>query len=155
VGAGEEERGKRAGGRAALAFALLALGASWNPMAAPFGLLVGVGAVILSLRARRGVPSRRATLALALAALATVASAAVLLLGAGAMSVELTGEPVVKGRSAAELDEVLSAAAARTAAARGRAEGELDRLSGRADGGGALETPVGPADAGRPGEDEP
>jgi hypothetical protein len=130
------EAAQRAGGpsgRVALVFAVLALLASWNPAAAPFGLLVGAATAILALRARR-TGRRRAYVALGLALLAVVASAVVLALTAGAVSIELSGVPIVKGRTPAELDLELSAAAASTRDERARALGELDRL-GATDGG--------------------
>jgi hypothetical protein len=66
----------------ALAFAVAALLASWSPLAAPFGLATGLGAVLLAVRARRqGGPAALA--ALALAALACSASAWVLVRTAG------------------------------------------------------------------------
>ncbi|HUK65462.1 MAG TPA: hypothetical protein VLV17_01445 [Anaeromyxobacteraceae bacterium] len=134
----EEEgvrRGERPSGRTALLFALLALVCSWNPAAAPFGLLLAVGATVLALRARRSRRPRLAPYALGAAILAAAASAVVLLLSAGAVSVEFTGEPIVKGRTPTELDEALSAAERRTREERQKARAELERLEGRADGG--------------------
>ncbi len=110
---GEEAKPRRrAGGGVALAFAIAALAASWNPIAAPFGLLVGIAAAVLGARALRRAGDRRGVPATALA-----------------VGVDLPGEPVVKGRTQAELDEALSRAGERTRAARERASKELDRLT--------------------------
>jgi hypothetical protein len=61
----------------ALAFAVAALLACWSPLAAPFGLITGLGAVVLALRARRE-GGRPALVALVLALLAVAASGWVL-----------------------------------------------------------------------------
>ena len=66
----------------ALAFALAALAACWSPLAAPFGLLTGLGAAVLALPARREGP-RLAAVALALALLASGTAAWVLARTAG------------------------------------------------------------------------
>ena len=44
----------------ALAFALAALAASWSPLAAPFGLLTGLGAAVLARTAGLGGLGRQA-----------------------------------------------------------------------------------------------
>jgi hypothetical protein len=126
-----EAQPRRAGGGVALAFAIAALAASWNPIAAPFGLLVGVVAALLGARALRRAGGRRAVpaAALAMGVVAALASVVVLLLTAGAVGVELPGEPVVKGRTQAELDDLLSKAGERTRGQRERARKELDRLA--------------------------
>lgn len=115
----------------ALAFALAALAASWNPIAAPFGVVVGIAAALLAARALRRAGERRRVPATALAVgvIAALASVVVLLLTAGAVGVDLPGEPVVKGRTQAELDQVLSQAAERTRGQRESAVKELDRLA--------------------------
>ena len=117
-----------------LALALAALAACWNPLAAPFGLLVGIAATVLSIRALRRTGQRRRVLAAALAsaALAVIASVVMLALTVGVVGSELSGEPVVKGRSLGELEEALSGAAARTRGLRERASQELDSLVGKA-----------------------
>jgi hypothetical protein len=126
-----QPRQRRRGG-VALGFAICALAACWNPVAAPFGLVAGVGAAVLGFRALRGAGSSRRlpAAAISLGALAAVASVVILVLTAGAVGVELTGEPIVKGRTAAELEQVLSQAAERTRAQRERAGKELDKLAG-------------------------
>ncbi|HEX9289642.1 MAG TPA: hypothetical protein VF904_08965 [Anaeromyxobacteraceae bacterium] len=136
----DHEAPARAGGRGgvALGFAVAALFASWNPIAAPFGLVVGIVAAALAARTlKQGAPRRRVpAAALAMGILAAVASVTVLLLTAGAVGVELPGEPVVKGRTPAQLNQVLADAAERTRAQRERATRELDRLAvPRRDGG--------------------
>ncbi len=144
----QAQRGRVPSGGVALGFAIAALAACWNPIAAPFGLVVGVTAAVLGARVLRSAgPSRRvATAALAVGILAAVASVVVLGLTAGAVGVEIPGEPIVKGRTQAELEQILSQAGERTRVERERARQELDRLSGSAgrgqgvparDGGGA------------------
>jgi hypothetical protein len=155
MGDDRAQRGGRPGGRVALGFALAALAASWNPVAAPFGLVVGLAAALLAWRAlRRVARTAVAAAALVVALAAVVASIAILALTAGAVGVDLPGEQVVKGRTSAELDQVLSQAAERTRAERERARHELDALAGeRRDGGkaavpGAADRARGRADAG-------
>jgi hypothetical protein len=115
---------------AALGFALAAAASAWTPLAAPFGLLVGLASAVLALRAL-AVPGRRgvAGAALAVALAASVGSAWVLALTAGLARDE--GEVVVPAPSRDELDRDLDQAAARTKAARARAEAERARLEGR------------------------
>jgi len=124
-----------------LALALAGLAASWNPVAAPRGILVGAGAALLAARALRRAGERRrlAAAALAVAVLAVAASAIVLVLTAGTVGVELPGQPVVKGRTQVELDRTLDDAGGRTSAERQRAARELDRLVGSQIDGGARE----------------
>jgi hypothetical protein len=90
--------------------------------------VVGVVAVVLAIRAlRRDRPRRKADLAaLGLGTLAVLVSAVVIAVTAGAVGVDLPGKPVVQGRTAAELDQVLSESAERTRARRQRAIEELD-----------------------------
>ena len=119
----------RARPRLALGFALAALACCWNPVAAPFGAIVGLGAMIVAgLAVRRAERGRRAlaVAALAMATLAVLGSAVAFLRTAGAVSADLPGEPVVKSRTAAELDQVLAGAAERTRARREEAARQLD-----------------------------
>lgn len=128
------------GARAALGFALAAAAASWNPLAAPFGLVVGIAAAALAWRAlrRAGTRRRMPAAALGLSLLAAIASAAVLAITAGSVGTDLPGEPVLKARTPEELDRTLAGAAERTRAERERARAELQRLGGAArEGGGA------------------
>jgi hypothetical protein len=147
-----------------LGFGLAALAASWNPVAAPFGLVVGIAATLLAFRALRGAGERRRIPAAALGTslLAVVASVVVLALTAGAVGIELPGEQVVKARTQAEVDQVLSEAAERTRPRRERAEQELEALDGNAAGpAGASPRPRAPgrtsgaADGGAPGPASP
>ncbi|HTN50890.1 MAG TPA: hypothetical protein VML50_00690 [Anaeromyxobacter sp.] len=115
---------------AAAAFGAAAVLASWNPLAAPFGLVVGLGALGLSVRALlRGGRAGLAAAALGLSLLAVAGSAVVLARTAG-VGRDPTGEPVVPGpapgAAAAQLDD----AEARTRAARERARSELEGLEG-------------------------
>ncbi len=135
--AGAAPRRPRHGAWRVLAFAVAAVASSWNPVAAPFGLVVGLVAVILAIRAlRRDRPRRKADLAaLGLGAVAVLVSAAVIAVTAGAVGVDLPGKPVVQGRTAAELDQVLSESGERTRARRQRAIEELDATREGARGG--------------------
>jgi len=134
----------------AFGFALAAAAASWSPLAAPFGLVVGLAAAALSWRAlRRGGARRWSAAALGLSVLAVIASALVVVTTAGSVGADLPGQPVLKARTAEELDRTLSQAADRTRAERERARAELERLTGGArDAGGA---PAARPDAGAPG----
>ena len=126
----EAQPRRRARSGVALAFAVAALAASWNPVAAPFGLVVGVAAAVLGARALRRSEGRSVpAAALAVGVLAALASVVVLLLTAGAVGVDLPGEPVVKGRTQAELEQALSQAGERTRTQRERASKELERLA--------------------------
>jgi hypothetical protein len=131
---------------AALGFGLAALLSSWNPLAAPFGLVVGLAAAVLSARALRR-PTRRAISASALAAslVAAVASAVVVALTAG-VGRELRGTPIVPVPSREDVAAELDAAAERTRAARERARGELDLLEPAPP---TTPAPARPADPGR------
>jgi NhaP-type Na+/H+ or K+/H+ antiporter len=114
---------------AALGFALAAALSSWNPLSAPFGVVVGLVSLLLAVRALRRAETRRlaAAVAVALSFLAVVAGAAVLALAAG-VGRELGGQPVVQAPAREEVSAELDRAAERTRAARERAKGELDRL---------------------------
>lgn len=116
---------------AAFGFALAAALSSWNPLSAPFGVVVGIVALLLGARALRRAEERRllAASAVGLSFLAIVASAAVLALAAG-VGRELGGQPVVQAPAREEVASELDRAAERTRAARERAKGELDRLEG-------------------------
>ncbi len=116
---------------AALAFAIAGAAASWNPLAAPFGLVVGGGAALLALRAARRCPGRRriARVALALGVLDGVVSLLILLLSAGLFRTYAPIERVVTSRTPAETRALLDAEAARTAEARERAIHELGAQS--------------------------
>jgi len=115
-----------------LVLSVAALLSAWNPFAAPAGLLLGLASGALglwSLRRRRGNRVAAAS-ALALGALAAVVSGLVLAFTAGAVTSELTGEPVVKGRSAAEASALLDDARAASDPARQRARQQLDSAAG-------------------------
>ena len=136
-GAAQDEAARpRAGpppGSLAFGLAIAALAASWNPLAASLGMLVGMGALVLAVRARRRAQGRRglATAAAGLALLAAVASATVLVLTAEAVSPDLPGKAVVESRPQADLDRLLDEAGQRTRGERERAAKELERLVGR------------------------
>ena len=114
---------------AALGFGVAAALCSWNPLSAPFGVLVGVVSLILSVRAlsRTRAHRRVASAAAAVSFLAVVASGTVLALTAG-VGRDLRGTPVVRAPARAEVSSELDRAAERTQATRNRAHSELDRL---------------------------
>ncbi|HET6437919.1 MAG TPA: hypothetical protein VFG59_07650 [Anaeromyxobacter sp.] len=122
-------------GRGRLAVAALASGmaaalSSWNPLAAPFGLLVGLAAAVLALRAlRRGARRVVAIAALVVSLGAVGASGVVLALTAG-VGRDLVGEPVVHGPSGGGAEHALDEAAERTGASRKRARDELGKVGG-------------------------
>jgi hypothetical protein len=114
---------------AALGFGLAAALCSWNPLSAPFGVLVGVVSLLLAVRAFRRAEAHRlvAGLAVAVSFAAVAASGTVLALAAG-VGRELGGQPVVRAPAREEVTGELDQAAERTRAARERARVELDRL---------------------------
>ncbi len=83
---------------AALGFAAAAAFSSWNPISAPFGLVVGLASLAIAVRALRGSGEGRrraiSASAIALSAGAILASGLVLALTAG-VGRELGGVPVV------------------------------------------------------------
>lgn len=115
---------------AAVGFALAAALSCWNPIAAPFGLIVGLAAAFLSARALR-LGGRRvlAATALAISILAVLGSGLVMALTAG-VGREPAGAPVVSGPTGDEAGKVLDREAERTRAARARARDELGKVSG-------------------------
>ncbi len=113
---------RRAG--VALGFAVAALFSSWSPLAAPFGLLTGLGAAVLAVRARRQ-GGRLAGLALALALLATAGSSWVLARTAG-LGREAGDAPPVPSATELETAARLDRAAAESRAERQRAEAQAD-----------------------------
>lgn len=114
---------------AALGFGVAAALSSWNPLSAPFGVLVGLAALLLGVRALRRAYGRRTlpAVAVGVAFLAVLASGLVLALTAG-VGRELAGVPVVRAPAREEVSSQLERAAERTREARERARAELDRL---------------------------
>ena len=111
---------------AVLGLGLAALASSWNPAAAPFGLVTGLGAALLAARALRGGGGRVAALALAASLLAVALAGGVLALTAGVG--RGPGErSLVPHPPPAEAGRALDAAGERGEAARERARGELER----------------------------
>lgn len=120
---------------AALGFAAAAALSSWNPLSAPFGLLVGLAALLLAVRAlARGGRRAVSAGALAVSLVAVIASALVLALTAG-VGRELGGEPIVPVPPRGDVNAELDAAKERTRPARERARSELDALEGSKGGG--------------------
>jgi hypothetical protein len=114
---------------AALGFGVAAALSSWNPLSAPFGVLVGVVALLFGVRAFRRAEAHRLVAALAVAVSfgAVAASGIVLALAAG-VGRELGGPPVVRAPAREEVSAELDRAEERTRASRERAKAELDRL---------------------------
>lgn len=114
---------------AALGFGLVAALSSWNPLSAPFGVVVGLAALLLGVRAFRRADGRRAVsgAAVGVSFVAIVASAVVLAMTAG-VGRELGGQPVVQAPAREEVSSELDRAGEQTRAARERAKAELDRL---------------------------
>lgn len=114
---------------AAVGFALAAALSSWNPIAAPFGLVVGVVSLILSVRAVR-LGGRRvvASVALAISILAVLGAGLVLALTAG-VGREPAGA-VLSGATRDEATGLLDQEEERTRAARTRAREELGKVGG-------------------------
>jgi hypothetical protein len=115
---------------AAVAFAAAAALSAWNPLAAPFGLVVGVVSAALALRAlQRGERRWVAAAALVLSLGAMIGSGVVLALTAG-VGREPTGGAVVDAPPSAQASKELDAARTRTEAARERARDELGKVGG-------------------------
>jgi hypothetical protein len=114
---------------AALGFGVAAALCSWNPLSAPFGVLVGVVSLLLGVRAFGRAERHRlvAGVAVAVSFAAVAASGLVLALAAG-VGRELGGQPVVRAPAREEVSAELDRAAERTRTSRERAKAELDRL---------------------------
>ncbi len=113
---------------AALGFAVAAALSSWTPLAAPFAIVVGLGAAVLAAVAlRRGA---RRTIALSAAAVAALAIAAGVLVLARTAGVgrEPMGAPVVPSLGRPDAGAQLDAAEQRTRESRDRARSELQKL---------------------------
>lgn len=115
----------------ALGFSVAAACSSWNPLSAPFGLVVGLASLVLGARALRVAGARRpAAAAIVLSAAAIVASVLVLSLTAG-VGRDLAGSEIVPAPARGETSRRLDEGGARTRPARERAKGELDSLGDR------------------------
>lgn len=126
--------GKLAGRLAfpAVGFAIAAALSSWNPIAAPFGLAVGLAAAVISVRALRGGARKLVSIAaLCVSVLAVAASTFVLARTAG-VGREPAGA-VVSAPPPPEAERILDEAAERTRAARERAREELGKVDGERD----------------------
>ncbi len=113
---------------AALGFAIAAALSSWNPLSAPFGVVVGLAAAVLAARAaveRVRRPIAFAALGIALAA--AIVSGLVLARTAG-MGRRGPGDSIVSTPSGEDAEAQLDAAAEQTRAARERASRELQAL---------------------------
>jgi hypothetical protein len=113
---------------AALAFGLAAAFAAWNPLAAPFGLVVGIAAALIALRAAgKGARKLLWVGALVVSLLAAIVSAVVLARTAG-IGRSPDEQTIVSVPERAEVEAQLDAAEERTRAARERAAKELEAL---------------------------
>lgn len=113
---------------AALAFGLAAAFSSWNPLGAPFGLVVGLAAAVIALRASaRGARKPLWIGALVVSLAAAVLSAVVLARTAG-IGRRPGEQAIVSVPKQEEVDAQLDAAEERTRASRERAAKELDAL---------------------------
>lgn len=131
---------------AALGFAVAAALCSWNPLSAPFAVVVGLAAAVLAVRVaveerRRPVALTALGLALAAAAVGGLVLARTAGLGRGAE------ERLIVPPSGEAVETDLDAAAERTRAARERA---LEELKGVEDGQAPAKRPPGKGDAARP-----
>jgi len=114
--------------RAALGFGVAAALSSWTPLSAPFGVIVGVAALLIAARAfARGDRRVLAGAAAAVSFAAIAVSVVVLGLTAG-VGRELGGTPVVQPPGRADVAARLDEADERTRASRERARAELDAL---------------------------
>ncbi len=113
---------------AALAFAIAALLSAWNPLAAPFGLVVGIAAALIALRASvRGGRRPVWVAALGISLVAAVGSAVVLARTAG-VGRKPHDAAIVATPPAGDVARDLDAAAERTRSARERAKSELEAI---------------------------
>ncbi len=113
----------------AIVFAIAAAFSYWNPIAAPFGLVVGLAAAVLSVRVLRRAGRRLlAGAALAVSILAVLWSGLVMARTAG-VGREPAGA-IVSGASSSQASQVLDQQAERTRASRARAREELGKVGG-------------------------
>jgi hypothetical protein len=116
---------------AALGFAAAAAFSAWNPLSAPFGVIVGLAALALGVRAvsRAAGRGRKIVSAAAIVlALGAVGGGALVLSLTAGLGRDLRGDPIVPFPPRGSLDSELEAAAERTRPARERAQTELDAL---------------------------
>ncbi len=118
----------------ALGFAIAAALSCWTPLAAPFGIVVGMGAVVLSVRALRLGEQRRVALSAAVISGLAIAASALVLARTAGVGRELGGRPVVPTIGRTDARSELDAASERTRAARERARAELEKLGAPAEG---------------------
>ncbi len=114
---------------AAASFALAAALSSWNPLAAPFGLVVGLIALVISIRAFRLGGRRLVAGAAVVVSLAAIAGSGLVLALTAGLGREPAGQ-LVSGASREEAVRTLDQEAERTRAARERARQELGNVGG-------------------------
>ncbi len=113
----------------AAGFALAAAFSSWNPLAAPFGLAVGLASAALSVGALRGGAKRAIAIAALCVSLLAVAASTFVLARTAGVGREPAGA-VVSAPAPPEVERILDEAAERTRAARERAREELGKVDG-------------------------
>ncbi|ABS26088.1 hypothetical protein [Anaeromyxobacter sp. Fw109-5] len=132
---------------AALGFAVAAALSSWNPLSAPFAVVVGLAAAVLAVRA--AVEERRRPVALTALGLALAAAAVggLVLARTAGLGRRGPGESLIAPPSGETVERDLDDAAGRTRAARERA---LEELKGVEEGQTRAKPPPGERDAVRP-----
>ena len=132
---------------AALGFAVAAALSSWNPLSAPFAVVVGLAAAVLAVRA--AIEERRRLVALTALGLALAAAAVggLVLARTAGLGRRGDGESLTMPPSGEAVESDLDAAAERTRAARERA---LEELKGIEDGHAPAKRPPGKGDAAGP-----
>jgi hypothetical protein len=113
---------------AALAFGVAAAFSSWNPLGAPFGLVVGLAAAVIALRASARGGRKLLWVGALVVSLAAVAVSALTLARTAGVGRRPDEQTIVSVPDRAQIDAQLDAAEEKTRAARERATKELDAL---------------------------
>jgi uncharacterized membrane protein YccC len=113
----------------AACFAVAAALSSWNPLAAPFGLAVGLVTLLVSIRAF-SLGGRRAVAAIAVVVSLLAVAGSVLVLALTAGVGREPASQLVSGASREDAARTLDQEAERTRAARERARQELGNVGG-------------------------
>jgi hypothetical protein len=116
---------------AALGFAVAAALSSWNPLSAPFGVIVGLAAAVLAVRALVEGSSRPAAATALCLSLAAASVSGIVLARTAGLGRRGPGEHIVAVPGGEGLEAQLDAAAERTRASREGAQRELQTLEKR------------------------
>ncbi len=116
---------------AALGFAAAAAVSSWNPLSAPFGVIVGLAAAVFAVRALAERSSRAAAVTALCLALAAASVSGIVLARTAGLGRRGPGESIVTAPSGEGADAELDAAAEQTRAAREAAQRELQAVEKR------------------------